>query len=229
MTCTATRFPRAATSVTTGGQVSGLRRPTVGCLPTRSTVTPGACQVHRAELKRLHGSWLEAEDEARSACQELERFQLTDYLGSAHFEIGEIRRRMGDLASAEASFTKAYEQGHDAQPGLSLLMVDRGELEPAFKSISGALGRIPFDPDHPMKRGPSRARLLPAFIEIALLAGDREAAADAVAQLETIADGYESHVCRPRPERPRITSGLRRRQRRSDRDTRRRMADVEAG
>lgn len=155
---------------------------------------PGACQVHRAELKRLHGSWLEAEDEARSACQELERFQLTDYLGSAHFEIGEIRRRMGDLASAEASFAKAYEQGHDAQPGLSLLMVDRGELEPAFKSISGALGRIPFDPDHPMKRGPSRARLLPAFIEIALLAGDREAAADAVAQLETIADGYESHV-----------------------------------
>lgn len=27
----------------------------------------GACQVHRAELKRLHASWLEAEDEARKA------------------------------------------------------------------------------------------------------------------------------------------------------------------
>src|SRR5262249_29849191 len=44
---------------------------------------PGICQVHRAELKMLHGNWPEAEQEARQACRELERFRLLDSLGFA--------------------------------------------------------------------------------------------------------------------------------------------------
>jgi tetratricopeptide (TPR) repeat protein len=118
----------------------------------------GACMFHRAELKRLHGSWLEAEDEARRACSELERFHLTDYLGAAHYEIGEVRRRMGDLQTAEESFERAYENGHDAQPGLSLLMLDRGEVEAAAQSIGGAVITRSVDDRHPVARGPSRAR-----------------------------------------------------------------------
>lgn len=154
----------------------------------------GACQVHRAELKRLHGSWLEAEDEARRACKELERFRLTDYLGGAHYEIGEVRRRMGDLEFAQAAFDRAYEQGHDAQPGLALLMLDRGEVDEALDSINKAMSKVPFDRDEPLVRGPSRARLLPAQIEIALEAGKREQASASISQLEEIATGYDSHV-----------------------------------
>jgi class 3 adenylate cyclase len=154
----------------------------------------GACMFHRAELKRLHGSWLEAEDEARRACSELERFHLTDYLGAAHYEIGEVRRRMGDLQTAEESFERAYENGHDAQPGLSLLMLDRGEVEEAAQSIGGAVIARSVDDRHPVARGPSRARLLPAQIEIALANGDEDLARSATDDLEEIAQAFESQV-----------------------------------
>jgi class 3 adenylate cyclase len=154
----------------------------------------GACMFHRAELKRLHGSWLEAEDEARRACSELERFHLTDYLGAAHYEIGEVRRRMGDLQTAEESFERAYENGHDAQPGLSLLMLDRGEVEAAAQSIGGAVITRSVDDRHPVARGPSRARLLPAQIEIALANGDEDLARSATDDLEEIAQAFESQV-----------------------------------
>lgn len=154
----------------------------------------GACQVHRAELKRLHGSWLEAEDEARRACSELERFHITDYLGAAHYEIGEVRRRMGDLEAAQESFERAYENGHDAQPGLSLLMLDRGEVEEAAQSIGGAVIARNLDDGHPVAWGPSRARLLPAQIEIALANGDEDLALLATDELEEIAQAFESQV-----------------------------------
>jgi class 3 adenylate cyclase len=154
----------------------------------------GACQVHRAELKRLHGSWLEAEDEARRACSELERFHIIDYLGAAHYEIGEVRRRMGDLEAAEEWFERAYENGHDAQPGLSLLMQDRGEVEEAAQSIGSAVIARSLDDRHPVARGPSRARLLPAQIEIALAVGDEDLALSATDDLDEIAQAFESQV-----------------------------------
>src|SRR5439155_21091615 len=82
---------------------------------------PGICQVHRAELKMLRGHWAEAEAEVRQACDVLQRFRLMDGLGFAYNALGEIRLRMGDLAAAAEAFDRAYEYGHDGQPGLSLL------------------------------------------------------------------------------------------------------------
>src|SRR5438093_871388 len=92
---------------------------------------PGICRVHRAELKMLHGQWSEAEQEARQACNELERFRLLDAAGYAHYQVGEIRLRMGDLDGAAEAFDRAYEHGHDAQPGLALLQLERGAAGPA--------------------------------------------------------------------------------------------------
>jgi hypothetical protein len=64
---------------------------------------PGICRVHRAELKMLRGLWPEAEQEARHACEELELFHIMDAVGFAHYQVGEVRLRMGDLvAAAEA-------------------------------------------------------------------------------------------------------------------------------
>ncbi len=154
----------------------------------------GACQVHRAELKRLHGSWQEAEDEARKACVELDRFHLDDYLGSAHYEIGEIRRRMGDLEAASEAFEHAYEKGHDAQPGLALLMLDKGDPAGALASIRTAYRWHEADNERSAARGPSRTRLLPAMIEIALSLGEIEQAEEWVDVLGEIADAYESAV-----------------------------------
>lgn len=170
----------------------------------------GACQVHRAELKRLHGSWLEAEDEARKACVELDRFRLEDYLGAAHYEIGEVRRRMGDLEAAGDAFERAYEKGNDAQPGLSLLMLDKGDPDGALKSIRGAYRWREADDEGSVARGPSRARLLPAMIDIALAANEIDLADEWVDALAEIADAYESHVWKAAADNGRGSVELRR-------------------
>lgn len=150
----------------------------------------GICQVHRAELKRVHGSWSEAEEVARKACIELEKFRLLDGIGFARYEIGEVRRRMGDLDAAEEAFQQAYEYGHNAQPGYSLLLLDRGDVDAASKSIASALGRDEADWDSRARLG--RARLLPAQVEIAVAADDLDTAKEALKELGEIARDYDS-------------------------------------
>lgn len=147
----------------------------------------GICKVHRAELKRLHGAWSEAEQAAREACDELEKFRLLDGVGFAYYEIGETRRRMGDLDAAEESFQKAYEYGNSAQPGMSLLLLDRGEIEEAARSIAGAVARRAGATTEMSSSMLARGRLLPTQVEIAIRAGDIEAARAAVEDLEAIA------------------------------------------
>jgi class 3 adenylate cyclase len=153
---------------------------------------PGICRVHRAELMMLRGEWSAAEQEARQACQELERFGLLDSVGWAHYQIGEVRLRMGDLDAAAEAFDRAYEYGHDAQPGLALLHLTRGEIEEATRSIGRAFA-LTVGPDGSVDRA-ARARLLPAQIDIALAAGDLVGAGSAVAELEAIATDYEQPV-----------------------------------
>jgi class 3 adenylate cyclase len=150
---------------------------------------PGVCRVHRAELKMLRGLWPEAEQEARHACEELELFRLMDAVGFAHYEVGEIRLRMGDLEAAAEAFDRAYELGHDAQPGLALLLLAQGDTDGAARALARvleALGEVAGTP--PLVR---RARLLPAQLSIALARGDDEAAGEAVAELESIAERFD--------------------------------------
>jgi class 3 adenylate cyclase len=150
---------------------------------------PGVCKVHRAELKMFRGEWPEAEQEARQACDELQRFRLLDGLGFAYNAIGEVRLRMGDLEGAAAEFDRAYEHGHDAQPGLALLQLARGEIDDARRSLGRALAAASGN------GGPAdlatRARLLPAQVDISLAAGDLDATRAAVEELETIAVHFE--------------------------------------
>ncbi|HEV8280643.1 MAG TPA: adenylate/guanylate cyclase domain-containing protein [Candidatus Limnocylindrales bacterium] len=153
---------------------------------------PGICRVHRAELKMLRGLWPEAEQEARQACEELERFGLLDSIGWAHYQVGEVRLRMGDLDGAAEAFERAYEYGHDAQPGLAVLQLARGETDEAARSIARALA-MAAGSDGPAHRA-MRARLLPAQIDIALAAGDLDTAGQAVDELESIAADFQRPV-----------------------------------
>ena len=150
---------------------------------------PGICRVHRAELKMLRGLWPEAEQEARQACEELERFGLLDGVGYAHDAVGEIRLRIGDLDGAADAFERAYEFGHDSQPGMALLHLARGEIDEATRSIGRALAAAA-GTGGPADRA-TRARLLPAQIDIALVAGDLETAGRAVVELESIATDFQ--------------------------------------
>jgi class 3 adenylate cyclase len=119
----------------------------------------------------------------------LERFHLLNGLGFANYEVGEVRRRMGDLDAAEEAFTLAYEYGHSAQPGFSLLLMDRGDLDEAAKTIARAVATTWGDDDGDLL---TRGHLLPAQIEIALAHGDLETARQAIAALEEVEQIYDS-------------------------------------
>lgn len=146
---------------------------------------PGVCRVHRAELKMLRGLWPEAEQEARHACEELEQFRIMDAVGFAHYKVGEVRLRMGDLAGAAEAFDRAYEHGHEAQPGLALLQLAQGHADDAARSIARSLDALAGTEGSPALVW--RARLLPAQVEIALSRGDDETARVAVDELERVA------------------------------------------
>lgn len=145
---------------------------------------PGVCRVHRAEVMRLRCQWELAESELRQACDELRGFNAIA-LAEAFVELGEIRRRLGDLGGAEAAFEQARELGNDAQPGLALLLLARDKPAVAARSLERTLEDEALDPL-------ARARLLPAQAQIALAAGDAETARRAADELEQTAVRYRS-------------------------------------
>jgi class 3 adenylate cyclase len=145
---------------------------------------PGHCRVRRAEIMRLRGAFADAEAEARRAVQELTAFGELWIAALGFHEIGEIRLRMGDLEGAEEAFAQAHQGGNDAQPGLALLQLARGRIVAARSSIRAALA------DQPLAL--TRARLLPAQVEIALAAHDVAEAREAAEELRGIASTYDA-------------------------------------
>ena len=140
---------------------------------------PGVCRVHRAELLRLHGSLDQAEEEARAACEELPRFNFFSGMGPANYEIGEVRRRLGDLDSAEEAYARAEGFGFRPQPGLSLLRLEEGNAPAAAAEIRRALEDV--GGNHC-----ARIRLLAAQTDIALAQEDLDTATSAAQELRTI-------------------------------------------
>jgi class 3 adenylate cyclase len=148
---------------------------------------PGVCRVHRAEIMRLVGSWTEAASELERACDELSTFSAP-HAAAAFHELGEVRLRMGDLASAEEAFRQADEMGEDPQPGRALLLLRRGKLDAAASSIRRSLD----DAELQLHR----ARLLPVQAEIALKASDPTTAIAAAEELDAIANSFKTDAIR---------------------------------
>jgi class 3 adenylate cyclase len=146
---------------------------------------PGICRVHKAELMRLHGSLTKAEEEARMACEELPRFNFLSGLGPANYEIGEVRRRVGDVLGAEEAYARAHEFGYNPQPGMSLLRLAQGKVQAAAAGIRQALAETSGNQC-------ARVRILAAQAEIALAAQDLETAASASDQLESVVTKFEA-------------------------------------
>jgi DNA-binding CsgD family transcriptional regulator/tetratricopeptide (TPR) repeat protein len=139
----------------------------------------GICLMHRAELLLLRGNWEQALDELDDALRRIENPRDATVLGAAFYLRGELHRLTGALDQASDAYRQANELGRVPQPGLALLRVAQGKLEPAAATIRRVLDE---------SSGPiSRSRVLGAFVEIMCLIGDADAALTAAQEFETIA------------------------------------------
>ena len=149
-----------------------------------TSLYPGICRVHRAQVLQHRGSWAEAEQEALGACEDMagvDVFAVAD----AYYEVGEVRRVRGDLAGAEQAYTQAHDHGRDPQPGMALLRLAQGRPGDAAASIAAVLaagGRSRLD----------RVGLLTAQTEIALATGDIDLAESASSELAQTAHDFDS-------------------------------------
>jgi ATP/maltotriose-dependent transcriptional regulator MalT len=140
----------------------------------------GICLVHRAGVLQLHGAWPAAIEEARRACDRLMPGEPAT--GAGRYRQADIYRLRGDLVEAEQAYRDAYEMGWQPQPGLALLRLAQGRTDAAAAAIRRVLAET-------IDRV-RRARLLPAYVEILLSAGDVPEAGAGARELATIAADY---------------------------------------
>jgi DNA-binding CsgD family transcriptional regulator len=143
----------------------------------------GNCLVHRCELLQLEGAWTEALAAAQQACDHLSGPITWDTLGSAFYQRGELHRLRGEFTEAEVSYRKAHEAGRRPEPGLALLRLAQGRIDLATGTLRRALKET--------KEPTSRSRILPAYVETMIAAGDVAAArvgADELGQTAELLD-----------------------------------------
>jgi DNA-binding CsgD family transcriptional regulator len=152
-------------------------------LPVAS-LYPGICRVHGAELLAVKGAWAQAEAEALQTVQDMADIDVF-VVADGYYEVGEIRRRRGDLVGADDAYNLAHEAGRDPQPGLALVRLAQGKVDAASASIATALAGF----------GGSRlerAPLLGAQSQIALAAGDVDLADATAHEVVETAETFNS-------------------------------------
>jgi ATP/maltotriose-dependent transcriptional regulator MalT len=144
-------------------------------------IFPGICRVHRAVVLKRRGALAEAEREAALACEELLGSHMANS-AEAYAEVGDIRRRLGDLDRSEQAFDRAQELSGRPCGGMALLRLAQGRADAAMSIISGCLSQT----GHQL----ARAAMLPQLVHVAIAVGDLDAASVAQAELEEIATAY---------------------------------------
>src|SRR5687768_14245596 len=143
----------------------------------------GACRAHRAEILLVQGAWQKAMEEIRRATRP---DTLPRDAASICYQRGELLRLRGDFDAADESYREASRHGREPQPGLALLRLAQGKPE----SAAAAIGHVVSATRDPL----SRARYLPAAVEIRLAAGDHDGALAAAGDLAEIAAATQSEI-----------------------------------
>lgn len=144
----------------------------------------GTCLVRRAEIMQFHGEWIEAMEEAERARNRLCEPPGQPEAGMALYQVAELHRLRGDFAKADAAYRQASLCGRKPQPGLALLRLAQGQIEPARAAICRVLDEA--------KDRRTRTRLLAAYVEIMLAAGDVSAARAAADEMSEVAEALDA-------------------------------------
>ncbi len=148
-------------------------------------IFPGICRIHRAAVLKRRGALAEAEREAEQACEEL-RDRHVPNSAAAYAEVGDIRRRLGQLDRAEEAFAAAQRLSGQPCGGLALLRLAQGRIEAGLTIINGCLRGA--------KNPLARTALLPMQIHIAIAAGDLDSAREALSELDDIAAAFPTRT-----------------------------------
>lgn len=146
----------------------------------------GQCLVYRAEIMTLRGDWPVAMEQARLAQELLSRPPGQPAVGAALYQLGELHRMRGELGKAERAFHQASEWGRRPEPGLALLRLAQGQVDAAHGAIRRAV-------EEAQDRA-TRAKLLGAYVEIALAANDVREARLAADEMSEIAAELGTHL-----------------------------------
>lgn len=146
---------------------------------------PGDCRTHRAIVLVVRGDWQRGAVEAEAAATEARAYDL-GHTVQALTALGEIRLRQGDLVGARDAFDRAAAFDLPPGPGHALVLLAEGDVRGALAAITRCLAGA----GDPL----SRARHLPAAIEIALTAGALDQARTSAAELADIAAAFPGPV-----------------------------------
>jgi DNA-binding CsgD family transcriptional regulator len=141
----------------------------------------GQCLVHRAEVLQFHGEWSAAGRQAQHAC---ERLAGHPAVSGAFYQRAELHRLRGEFAQAEEAYRLASQWGRTPQPGLAQLRLAQGRVDAA----GAAIRRVVTETHDRV----TRSRVLAAYVEIVLAAGDVPAARVAADELAGIAAGLDA-------------------------------------
>jgi DNA-binding NarL/FixJ family response regulator len=144
----------------------------------------GDCRVNVAALLQLHGAWPSAMAEAQRACEDVGLPGSRSWAGAAYYQQAEVHRLRGETSQAEAAYRQAHQWGQTPHPGLALLRLAQGRVEPARVAINQALAEAHDDIE--------RSRFLPAHVEIMLAVGEVDAARVSADQFAAIATARDS-------------------------------------
>ncbi|BBY63104.1 LuxR family transcriptional regulator [Mycolicibacterium helvum] len=140
------------------------------------------CEVHKMDLHSATKDYHQVEQRLLDAIAALGDFPGTT--GKGYYELGEIRRRKGDIDGARAAFATARDHNKDPQPGEALLRCQLGEDAAAATDL-----RLRIDAEND---DINRTRLLPAAVEIALARNKVDEADQYCTELETGAEKFDS-------------------------------------